>query len=390
MIGNSGSRDRPAIRRTADRKREPVPEGGPRLPVLRPLRFLWLILPLLLLQGARRFVPAGLPGLSSVLSLPEAAVLLAVAGISFPVLSLRWSFLLSRRGRPVPLPVLGVYRAAGFAVSYLTPGPQVGGEPLQIALLSKRRGVPYRESTAVLLLDRTFELTGTFLFFAIAGSFLLFFSSPVLTTTGTGGGSTVLLPVLAAVVLPLAVPGAYLLLLSGGVRPLCAFAGWTVRSAVPADAGGNPVAAGRSGPGPSHRFRRIVRRAAEILAGIERELAAFRPAGGERFFLLLTLSFPWLLTFIELRLLFHALGTPVSPVQLAAIMLGVRAAFLLPVPAAAGVLESSQAALFPIIGLPVEAAIHFLFYTRIRDLLFAGAGLAAGSLLMKGLGRNPR
>ena len=70
-------------------------------------------------------------------------------------------------GQRVPFfSVMGL-RLAGFALSYFTPGPQVGGEPLQVFLLKKRHAIPTTAGVASVFLDKLFEILANFTFLVL-------------------------------------------------------------------------------------------------------------------------------------------------------------------------------------------------------------------------------
>jgi len=65
--------------------------------------------------------------------------LAALAAVNLLILGLyawRWRLGISALAHPVRLVSLLAYRLAAFGVSYFTPGPQVGGEPLQAFLIT--------------------------------------------------------------------------------------------------------------------------------------------------------------------------------------------------------------------------------------------------------------
>ena len=64
-------------------------------------------------------------------------LLLFINAIVIALMAARWWIIVRADNREVPfLPLVG-YRLSAFGVSYFTPGPQVGGEPLQIIYLLK-------------------------------------------------------------------------------------------------------------------------------------------------------------------------------------------------------------------------------------------------------------
>ena len=88
------------------------------------------------------------------------------------VLGLRWQLLNIALGAPIRLLKLLAIRQAGQAVSFITPGPQFGGEPLQVYWLYKY-GLPLRKALLALGLDRFFELWVNFSVLLLAVLLLL-------------------------------------------------------------------------------------------------------------------------------------------------------------------------------------------------------------------------
>lgn len=139
-----------------------------------------------------------------------AILLLVNAGIVLALPS-RWWLILKFQNQVVPYLHLVAYRLASFAVSYFTPGPQIGGVPLQMVFLGKREDVPSSVAIASVSLERLLELISNF-------SFLLLGLSIVLASPWTPAR-------FREVGLPLSVgmlgfPLVYLLLIMLGVRPL--------------------------------------------------------------------------------------------------------------------------------------------------------------------------
>ncbi|NJN83604.1 MAG: flippase-like domain-containing protein [Caldilineaceae bacterium] len=93
------------------------------------------------------------------------AVLITMSG--------RWWLFLAAQGFRIAYHRLVGYRLAGFGVSYFTPGPHFGGEPLQVYLVSSRHRVPYDASIAAVALDKIVELVANFAFLVIAVAFVL-------------------------------------------------------------------------------------------------------------------------------------------------------------------------------------------------------------------------
>ena len=70
----------------------------------------------------------------------------------------RWQLFARALGDRVALWPLLLIRMAGQTVSFLTPGPQFGGEPLQVYWLCQRHGIALHRAVLSLGLDRFFDL----------------------------------------------------------------------------------------------------------------------------------------------------------------------------------------------------------------------------------------
>ena len=128
-------------------------------------RLFWLALAVALLWLTLRAVP--LDEVWGRLSRLEPGQVLLLAAINVLVLltfSLRWWLLLYAQGYVLPYLNLVGYRLATFAVSYFTPGPHFGGEPLQVYLVTARHGVPVSASLAAVVLDKILEMLANFAF----------------------------------------------------------------------------------------------------------------------------------------------------------------------------------------------------------------------------------
>ncbi len=85
------------------------------------------------------------------------------------VLALRWWWMARLFHPRISFWRILVYRQAAFAVNYFTPGPQFGGEPLQVYWLHRGEGLPLSQAASALLLEKAFEVGGNFAFLVLAG-----------------------------------------------------------------------------------------------------------------------------------------------------------------------------------------------------------------------------
>jgi uncharacterized protein (TIRG00374 family) len=309
---------------------------------------LWLPVPLLLYWALKSVRLRELGALLGRLEVPELAVLLALNLLFLAVLTLRWWLILRHLGARLPFPAAASYRLAGFAVSYLTPGPQTGGEPVQVYLAARREGVSYATGSASILLDKSYELLGNFFFLAL-GALTVAHLRIV-----SAARAAVLLAVPLGLILP---PALYLAALLRGRRPLSALL----------------TAIGRRAP----RLHRSpgARSLLRTTSRSERQLVRY---AGKRlrvlgqlvvFFLLI-----WGLSILEMALVLRFLGLRLGLLDTVFVLAAGRLAFLLPLPGAFGALELIQVGVFALLGYGPEAAVSLVLYVRARDLLFAAAG----------------
>jgi uncharacterized protein (TIRG00374 family) len=284
------------------------------------------------------------------LSAGQIAVLLVVNLLFVLVLTLRWAVILNGLGASVGLLRLMSYRLAGYAVSYLTPGPQFGGEPLQMYLAKQRSEVDYDVGSASILLDKTFELLGNFAFLGLASLAVL--PMGVLSTSGLR----------LAIPLPsllIALPATYLTAVFLGVRPLS----WCL-TRLPEGFLARP---------------RIRKARVFIVASETRILAYCRRRGRTVLQILVFFVLVWAISLGEMHLVLRFLGVPASLGHTLLILAGGKFAFLLPFPGALGALELTYVGLFQLLDLGAETGLSLVFYMRARDLLFAAAGLAVAA-----------
>lgn len=276
----------------------------------------------------------------------QVGILLAVNLLFVLILTLRWAVILRGLGASGGLFRLLSYRLAGYAVSYLTPGPQFGGEPLQMYLANRHSSLGYDVGSASILLDKTFELLGNFAFLGLAS---LAFLSPGLLPSG---GLRLAIPLPSLLI---ALPAAYLAAVFLGIRPLSWF-----MSRLPAGFLARP---------------RVQKAEALIQASETRILAYCRRRGRTILQILLFFLLVWTISLAEMRLVLHFLGVPVSYSETLLILAGGKFAFLLPFPGALGALELTYIGLFELLGLEAQTGMSLVLYMRVRDLLFAAAGL---------------
>lgn len=275
----------------------------------------------------------------------------AVANLAFLALATaRWQAILRAFGARASLWTLLGFRLAGFGMSYYTPGPQFGGEPLLVYLLNRRLAVRTATAVSSVYLDRLLDLLANFTFLVV-GVGVIFGSGMV-----SGDPSMGFLALVPALIL---LPAIHLGGLARGKQPLTRLLGW-VRSRL---------------PGRFWQAAHAYTADAEAMIGQfcrEQPRTLWQVIGAS--------ALVWIVAVGEFFLLLHFLGAPVSLAQAVGILTAARLAFLLPLPGGLGVLEASlyfamQAAGFdPAIGLAASLII------RARDMSLGLIGLFIGAV----------
>ncbi len=327
--------------------------------VFRP-HWLLILAGLALFVAALRSVP--LAETWAVLRRVGAAQLGLLAAANVAVLltfSSRWWLILRAQGYRIPCHNLAAYRLAAFGVSYFTPGPQFGGEPLQVYLTTQRDGVPLTAAVAAVVLDKTLELLVNFAFLAAGVAVVL---------AGQNSGLPVLLPSVAqpqvavGTGLLVALPVATLSALWAGRHPLS-----------------TPVAglAGRVPRGQAH-----LARLAGVLRQAEAQVTAFCRQSPAGLIAALTVSaISWAALIGEYWLALRILGAQPSIWQIVAALTAMRLALLVPLPGSLGALEASQGLVFAALGFSPALGIALSLLIRARDIALGTAGLVVASAL---------
>lgn len=314
-------------------------------------RFFWLILlPLLIWAGSKvswKEVWSSLQELS-------AWELIGLAGLNcviFLLFSSRWWFILRAQGYRVSFLALTGYRLAAFGITYLTPGPQFGGEPLQVYLVRSRQGVPGGASLAAVAVDKLYELQSNL---ALAAFGLLI----ILKRGLLGAGSLETWSGQAAVVGGglLILPALYMLALGRGWKPL------------------SLITARLRSPG---RLKALIITAEEQAGDFFRKKPAASLGVGALSLLI------WVAMLGEYWLALRLLGLHLDPLQTVAALTAARLAFVLPIPAGLGTLEASQVLVLQALGAGAAVGLSASLLIRARDVVFAALGLWLGAVLVE-------
>lgn len=275
------------------------------------------------------------------LFLANALILLLFAG--------RWWVVMRAVGYSLPILSLTIYRLAGFGVSYFTPGPQFGGEPLQVHLLHRHNRVPSTTALAGVTVDKLVELLANFSFLVFG--LILVFNGRLFPASG-------LLLVLSAGLLSL--PVIYLFLLWLRRRP----ASWLLMRI---------KLRSKWMAAFTHARHQVISAEEQVSNFLFDQPRALLGA-------LAISSVTWILMIFEYWLTIRILGIHLEPAQVIVALTAARMAFLLPVPAGLGALEAGQVAAMQILGVEPVVGISVSFLIRARDITIGALGLWLGGL----------
>jgi glycosyltransferase 2 family protein len=329
-----------------------------KAPRLRWSWLVWVAAPFLLWFSLRGVPFQDIRGVLQNVSIWQ---LLALAGINLGILllfALRWQMILRTFGTNVFIGRILAYRLAGFGISYFTPGPQFGGEPMQILLLTKREGVPASRAVSSVILDKLLELLANFTFLVLG-----------LSVAGLSGllpghvNSLAWVSIASLIFFPLT----HLFFLHQGFKPLTALA---IRM--------------------KRRFAwRLLAVATQHLGEAEDQIGAFcRERPFELARLMGVSALAWLLSVLEFQWLLSALGGSFTLAQGISLLTALRLAFLLPIPGGLGTMEAALVLAGQAIGFSPALGISAALIIRARDVTLALVGLWIGSWALN-IGQRP-
>lgn len=253
----------------------------------------------------------------------------------------RWYGLIRMLNAKLNFANLLCIRQAGQAVSFITPGPQFGGEPLQILWLC-RAGVSLEKALLSLGLDRFYELAVNFSVLIIG--LLLLIILPNTPLSGAYHLSAISSFAMGAFAL-LAVG----VLVVGAVR-------WSVAK------------------WGAHPHVRKFKQTWQSLSGDFRLAWQTQKLALINALLLSLIS--WVVLIAELVLLLKFVHVSFDPAGLVLILVAMRLALLLPIPGGVGTIEASVFWSFHVLNLPPSAAIGLIALMRLRDAILLLTGLA--------------
>jgi uncharacterized protein (TIRG00374 family) len=273
------------------------------------------------------------------------AVLFILNAAIIWAMSLRWQLILRRSGYHIGIQVLAAYRVGANAISYLTPGPQFGGEPFQVGMLIQRHKTVAQDAAASVAVDRLIELCINCIILLVSLLFLL--QARLLAATASTD-------TIAGIMLLILLTGSILWALAIGKTPLSYWLEAICKRF------GNRLGLA----GASTWLQTAERRTGDMLRQPPRVLMLYVGAS----------LVQWTFMIVEFWLIYFVCGLPLSPVHLIGVVLAARLAFLLPLPGALGALESSQVLMLSTFALDPSIGLSVCLIMRARDLLLVGVG----------------
>lgn len=278
------------------------------------------------------------------LTYAQIGMLLILNGLVIVCFAWRWQVILQALHPARFFGRLCLHRLGGFGVSYFTPGPQVGGEPIQLALL-QHEGIPSPVGIASIGLDKLIEIS-TNLTVILLGLLILL-------NTQLPADQVYLALLLGA--FGLGLPISVLYALWRGVAPL---------------SGCLRMLPNR---GQIGRLKLLV----EVIRQSEESMMAFlqtQPRATLKAFGISIISWAGLMASYWLMASF--IGIRLTLVELINLLMAQQVAFLLPLPGGLGALESSQTFMFGLLGYDPSIGITLSLLMRARDVTFGLLGLS--------------
>ncbi len=279
----------------------------------------------------------------------EVLALVLVNGAIVLLIPARWWLLLCAYGFRLPYAAVTAHRLTAYGVSFFTPGPQFGGEPIQVYAAEQVHRVPRPIAAASVALDKALELAINFLFLFIGLIYVLLSDvSPIIPGTPA---------VLLAGTL-LLIPASLLIAYLAGRQPVTHI----VRLAVPLV--------------PPGTLKRMAHRLFALTHATETQMSAyFRRSPGNFARVMGVSGLTWLLMVGEFWLMTYFLGLYLTLPQVAALLVAARIALLLPVPGGFGTLVGSQILMLTAMKMDPAAGLSLGLVIHARDISLAGAGL---------------
>ena len=264
----------------------------------------------------------------------------------------RWQILAQAFDIQLSLAHLFKVRQAGNTISFVTPGPQFGGEPLQLYWLRQSHEIPMDISLAILGADRFMEIFINLSILLLSVIFIFY------TDIEVNLSKTFLFIFLTVSILTMLL---VLFLrqpewLENIFKSL--FSRFT-----------HTVSNSNESQNASSSWGRI-------LTKIEKNKS--------KVILAATIALlGWIALLFELLMMMEALGVSSNFYEVIFVMLGIRIALLMPIPGGVGTIEASLFWSFEILGLTLAGAGGLIALNRLRDVIVLFIGIGCLSNLSK-------
>lgn len=275
--------------------------------------------------------------------------LVIVSLLNFCLFTLRWNIIIKHHNKEnrIPFHRLFLHRMTAFAVSYLTPAAQTGGEPVRVFFLQEE-GITTRNAVSSVILDKVFEYTALFIFI-LSGVFISILKGSIFS-------------------------GKAEIILSGTIIIFASLIIWFYYSTIKEIGFFSSIFRIFR----LNRIKRIAKYEQSIIR-VENKMAFFYKNNIWEFIFLMVISFVMVFFMVfEHYLIARFLGVHLSFLQsfLTATIPGIS--YIIPVPGAIGMLEGSHAAIFSLLGISINVFV-FVLIIRLRDLVFIAIGVAHAS-----------
>lgn len=282
--------------------------------------------------------------LTIVLNIPL-ALLGAYALVSltiFFLLTWRWSLVLDAHDITLQKRHILGYRFVGYAISFVTPGPKVGGEMVRAAMM-RRDNIPYPKGLSSVIADKTIELSSFGLMFLLSLSVAL---ALLPIPTGWRVGMSVIAAILFVVV-----ANGFILMIRGKDPFMRLFRLLRLHS-IPA-----------------------MKKYKNEITEFETSILSFYGKNKKKFWQAQAISAgAWLFALVEFYLVFRMLQITPTFIEVFLVYSAVGIIYMIPIPLALGTLEAGQAIMFTALGFPAAAGAVVAMITRGRDLLWTLIG----------------
>jgi glycosyltransferase 2 family protein len=318
------------------------------------LRLFWVVfIGALLWWGFRNVSLGEILDTLRLLQLWEIGALLALNAVIFIIITMRWWLIVRAEAPTIPFWPLFRYRLTVFGVSYLSPGPQVGGEPLQVLYLQRNHGLTFPRATSTVIMDKLIEYLTNFVFL-VPGLYALFRTG--IQVKGETFTMSTLIPLLISAFIPVI----YIVLLYRGIYP----AGFILPRV----------------------FRKMKRCPKWIrLVIVSERLAGQFTRRHPRSLLVssgVSLLF-WIPNIAVYVLMLESLHIHLNAWQVLTALTFSWLAYLSPVTAGLGALEAGQVFALGAMGYSAGVAISLVLLMRARDIFNGGVGLLIGGRDLK-------